>query len=356
MQNHAYWKSIVSMALRKLIDDRNDAAIRVIRKGELVVRHNSYDNWNGGIDYWDIVFAMKYRDFCDLGDRKKEVESALDTAISSFYNDETNQIANVIIEVAVERYVDWASILPETKASAIQMINEEYALLEKIATGHSYKEEGLEDQYRIRHQKICSIAQKAGFDYPIESNSLSEWWQYIKAIGSYSDRRAHISQLLQPVLNHLKQSEDHTTVDFSQIAAQSDTILHAISDAEIFIREEKYESAVDRIHTAFHGYLRQILEKHHVDYLADDSISALYSKLHNMYGTCIQPPDVSTRIRDIVRSGSGMVTRINELRNNNTIAHANTQLIQKREAELVIRMLSAIINYIDDIEQTLSTD
>lgn len=101
----------------------------------------------------------------------------------------------------------------------------------------------------------------------------------------------------------------------------------------------------------FDGY-----EKHHVDYLADDSISALYSKLHNMYGTCIQPPDVSTRIRDIVRSGSGMVTRINELRNNNTIAHANTQLIQKREAELVIRMLSAIINYIDDIEQTLSTD
>ena len=46
-----------------------------------------------------------------------------------------------------------------------------------------------------------------------------------------------------------------------------------------------------------------------------------------------------------------MVTKINELRNNNTVAHANTQLIQKREAELVIRMLNALWDYIEDIEK-----
>ena len=46
-----------------------------------------------------------------------------------------------------------------------------------------------------------------------------------------------------------------------------------------------------------------------------------------------------------------MVIKINELRNNNTVAHANTQLIQKREAELVTRMLNALWNYIEDIEK-----
>ena len=51
-----------------------------------------------------------------------------------------------------------------------------------------------------------------------------------------------------------------------------------------------------------------------------------------------------------------MVTKINELRNNNTVAHANTQLIQKREAELVIRMLNAIWDYIEDIEKEFPYD
>ena len=49
-----------------------------------------------------------------------------------------------------------------------------------------------------------------------------------------------------------------------------------------------------------------------------------------------------------------MVTKINELRNNNTVAHANIQLIQKREAELVIHMINALLNYIEDVESTVT--
>ena len=49
----------------------------------------------------------------------------------------------------------------------------------------------------------------------------------------------------------------------------------------------------------------------------------------------------------------GMINAVNELRNNNTIAHPNGYLIQKREAQLVIRLVNAIIDYIKDIEDSI---
>ena len=63
MENEKYWKDLVSMALRLLIEQKEDAATSVIRNGKLDVRCNSYDNWNGGIYYWDIVFGLKFREY-----------------------------------------------------------------------------------------------------------------------------------------------------------------------------------------------------------------------------------------------------------------------------------------------------
>lgn len=161
MENEKYWKDLISMALRLLIEQKEDAAVSVIRNGKLDVRCNSYDNWSGGIYYWDIVFGLKYREYAALGDKKSVIERILDSAISTFHNDEANQIANVMIEAVVERYVDWSSVFPETKESTLQLIEEEHKLLEEIATGRSYKDDGLEESYRIRHNKICSLAKKS---------------------------------------------------------------------------------------------------------------------------------------------------------------------------------------------------
>ena len=88
---------------------------------------------------------------------------------------------------------------------------------------------------------------KAGFDYPITSNSLSEWWQHIKIYGTYAERRAYISQLILPIMNDLAQTEEKDTVDFRSITFQSKTIQQAISDAEMFICNEKYESGTMNI-------------------------------------------------------------------------------------------------------------
>ena len=353
MDNLSYWKDLSSTGLRALQKQGNVDAVSVIKRGILGIEFNNHDNWDGGIDYWDIVFQLKYRDFMALGDRKDAIEGDILNVLGQFHTDERDQIANVMIKPIVERFIDWRAILPETKESTIQLIEEEKDILTAIATGKSYKDDGVEEGHQKRHRYICFLASTAGFEYPVTCNSLAEWWLQIRDVGGYAERRVYISQMIAPVLNLLRESDDSDEVNFSRIATRSGTVHKAIEDAYIFIREGKYDSAVDRVHTAFHGYLRQMLTEHGASFGPDDSLPALYSKLHTFYEGNMQPVDVGERVKTILRSAGGMINAVNELRNNNTVAHPNGQLIQEREAQLVIRLINAVVDYIEDVEESL---
>ena len=62
---------------------------------------------------------------------------------------------------------------------------------------------------------------------------------------------------------------------------------------------------------------------------------------------------VTATQKTILRSAGGMINAVNELRNNNTIAHPNGQLIQRREAQLVIRLVNVVVDYIEDVENVI---
>ncbi len=350
-----YWKRLVSTGLRFLQEQGNADAVAVIKNATLSVDFNNHDNWNGGIDYWDLVFHLKYRDFISLGDKKDKIEGDILEVLDRFHADGRDRLANVLIQPMIEQYIDWNSVLPTTKEDTVSLIQEEQKMLLEVATGKlSFKESGVEDTYQERHEQILHIANKAGFDYPVTANTLVDWWGEVRSLSSYAERREYISKKFSPLLKMLRESEDNgSDVSFQQISTRSEIIQKAVEDAEVFIREGRYDSAVDRVHTAFHGYLRQLLAEHNLSYERNDGLPSLFTKLHEYYGSSIKPPDVAERLKTILRSAGGMINAINELRNNNTIAHPNGNLIQKREAQLVIRLVNAVLNYIEDIENQL---
>ena len=59
--------------------------------------------------------------------------------------------------------------------------------------------------------------------------------------------------------------EHYEIIDFSEISL-TQVISKAINDAELLMQQGKYDSAFDRIHTAFHGYLRKVLDNRNVSY------------------------------------------------------------------------------------------
>ena len=351
-----YWKKLVSTGLRFLQDQRKVDAISVIKKAVLEVDFNNHDNWNDGIDYWDLIFRLKYKDYKSIADKKDQIENDILTVLDEFHTDGRNGIANVLVQPTLEPYLDWNAALPATKGSTINLIIEEQKMLNDVATGIlSFKQDGVEEAYQERHNQILSIASRVGFNYPITANTLAEWWSIVRTLSSYAERRDYISKMFSPLLDMLRESEDNSAdVSFQQIVMRSETIQKAVGDAEVFIRDGRYDSAVDRVHTAFHGYLRTLLAEHNVAYGEADGLPALFTKLHGYYGVSIQPQDVADRVRTILRSAGGMINAVNELRNNNTIAHPNGELIQAREARLVIRLVNAVVDYIEDVETQIS--
>ncbi len=139
----------------------------------------------------------------------------------------------------------------------------------------------------------------------------------------------------------------HEVVDFSGISL-TDAISKAIDDAEVFMSDGKYDSAFDRVHTAFHGYLRKKLDDLGESYEESDTLNQLYNKLHGYVSTHITT-DIAGLIKTTLRSASGVINSINELRNRHSLAHPNNELISAREAQLCIRLVKELSDYIEKV-------
>jgi hypothetical protein len=140
---------------------------------------------------------------------------------------------------------------------------------------------------------------------------------------------------------------NHDVIDFSGISL-TDAISKAIEDAEMFMSDGKYDSAFDRVHTAFHGYLRKKLDDLGESYEESDTLNQLYNKLHTYVSTNIAT-DQSGLIRTTLRSASGVINSINELRNRHSLAHPNDSIISVREAKLCVKLVKELSDYIEQV-------
>ncbi len=139
----------------------------------------------------------------------------------------------------------------------------------------------------------------------------------------------------------------HEIIDFSGISV-TDIISKAIEDAENFMSDGKYDSAFDRVHTAFHGYLRKKLDDLGETYEESDTLNQLYNKLHSYVGDSMAS-DQSALMKTALRSASGVINSVNDFRNRYSLAHPNDSIISVREAQLCIRLVKDLSDYIEKI-------
>ena len=142
--------------------------------------------------------------------------------------------------------------------------------------------------------------------------------------------------------------EHYEVIDFSTISL-TEVIGKAISDAELLMEQGKYDSAFDRVHTAFHGYLRKLLDNKSVDYEESDTLSQLYTKLHTELSSKMGSTEIAELVKKSLRSASGIIAAINEMRNRHSLSHPNDDLLQKREAEFAIKLIKDLSDYINSI-------
>lgn len=78
------------------------------------------------------------------------------------------------------------------------------------------------------------------------------------------------------------------------------------------------------------------------------TLNQLYNKLHTYVSSNIAA-DQSSIIKTALRSASGIISSINDLRNRHSLAHPNGSIINSREAKLCIKLVKDLTDYIEQV-------
>ncbi len=128
----------------------------------------------------------------------------------------------------------------------------------------------------------------------------------------------------------------------------SQVVQRAISDAETLLKTTGASSAVDRVHTALHGYLMAVCDTEAITYQDDASLTVVFKALRTAH-PLFQPHGARAGdITQVLRALASILDALNPVRNKASVAHPNQELLDKPEATLVINAARTILHYLDE--------
>ncbi len=127
----------------------------------------------------------------------------------------------------------------------------------------------------------------------------------------------------------------------------SEAVDAALADAELLLRSRGPSSAVDRAHTAVHGYLRVAVERTGIEAGPHASATELLKQLRENDGRLRALVEGSEQTKRIVMALASVVDAASTLRNTASAAHPSMQMLQRAEAMLVINAARSLIHYLD---------
>jgi hypothetical protein len=142
--------------------------------------------------------------------------------------------------------------------------------------------------------------------------------------------------------------ESGAVIATSSLRVQSDLVSRALADAETLLASSGPASAVDRVHTALHGYLRDAVEALGLQPPKDASMTALFKILRKHHPRLAASVVTSAdQVDRILASCTNILDAMNALRNNASVAHPNRQLLDDPEAHLAIHVGRSLLAYLD---------
>jgi hypothetical protein len=136
-------------------------------------------------------------------------------------------------------------------------------------------------------------------------------------------------------------------VETPKIANTSEVVLEALKDAEVLLQTRSPKSAVDRAHTALHGYLKKLCLDRGVTMPSDTSLTALFKVIREQFVEFSGTIPHDAEAKRVFGSMASTLDSLNTIRNRGTLAHPNELLLDAPEAMLYINLSRAALGYID---------
>jgi hypothetical protein len=141
--------------------------------------------------------------------------------------------------------------------------------------------------------------------------------------------------------------ESAPLVGKANLPISKEAVMRALADVDTLIAAGKPLSAVDRVHTALHGYLQDACLGEQITYQRKDSVVNLLRKLQNKHSGFQEVGPRRQDIMTVVNAFAQVLDALLPVRNNATLAHPNDTLLGDDEAYLFINAARTIFQYLD---------
>lgn len=124
-------------------------------------------------------------------------------------------------------------------------------------------------------------------------------------------------------------------------------VSRALADAKALIGENSASSAIDRAHTALHGYLIELCEDNGIETPSDITTTRSFKLLRQKHPAFHPTGPRSDDISRLLQSFATSIDAMTPIRNKASLAHAN-ELLDEPEARAVINAIYTIFRYVQD--------
>ena len=151
---------------------------------------------------------------------------------------------------------------------------------------------------------------------------------------------------LDRLLEFIKRCEGGAPVSQVMPVVTSAVVERALADAETLLTTTGATSALDRVHTALHGYLKEICRSHKIEPEKDAPTTRLFKLLRAQCPEFLVTAhgEQSERVLSAIAQ---ILDAMNPLRNRGSVAHPNERLLDNPEAMLCINATRTVFHYLN---------
>lgn len=161
--------------------------------------------------------------------------------------------------------------------------------------------------------------------------------------GEGDKERLAVFSEFQHVMQRL---ESEGAIEIRQTPQTSKTVLHALHDAELLLSQRGPQSAIDRAHTALHGYLKSLCNDRGFQLDDTASMTSLFGIVRKEFYEFKGPLAHDAEAKRMLGSIAGALDSLNTIRNRASLAHPNELLVESPEAMLYINLSRTALMYL----------
>ncbi|WP_082814760.1 abortive infection family protein [Collimonas fungivorans] len=137
-------------------------------------------------------------------------------------------------------------------------------------------------------------------------------------------------------------------VESPDLSILSSTVERALEDADKLIASgQGATSALDRVHTALHGYLNVLCREAGIAVDPGEKMTSVFKKFREQHPKLLYDGPRSNEVGMVFKGAATIIEAVNTLRNNASVAHPNEEVMPQAEAMFLINLIRSLLHFIE---------